>query len=189
MAKRLGEVDPTTCGEFVSFPLLPIQNVVTFLHWSVSSLGRNIRLSDFSRTNLILNRILRARYLEEETVTLPVMVGHYPPNTFVIKVGDRFYRTMINHKNKKSVNLRCRNHYTGCRFTAGLKILRFFDYAHPNFYDNDNFAVKPTKSDSHICQGYGTLMEARNDNLEWSRVAKSPSLLLNGKKCISFGPS
>ena len=117
------------------------------------------RLLSFYRNSLNFPKILNSPiYLEH----IPDLCGKY--GAYIITDGPKYYKTLVRAFNKETINLACQKRTAKCRckFKVTLKIENIFDRENPGFYDPSNLIVVPNGNmQSHSCQGFSNLFEAR----------------------------
>lgn len=110
-------------------------------------------------------------------------VEHVPANkghgSYILKLSDRFYKTLVGSVNKGSLNVTChkRSGKSPCKFRASLNMVKVFDPKSEGFYSSDNFIIKPSKGlETHTCEGYRTIFEARDPN-KYKMIQPPPEYL------------
>ena len=99
---------------------------------------------------------------------IPSHYGGPKTGVFILKCGSRFYRTLINHLSKSTVNLTCYKRRSNsnprtCPFRVIYKFRKVIDPKADGFHDPSNYVLKPGSiPNPHTCEGFLSLDEARN---------------------------
>ena len=99
------------------------------------------------------------RFDSSGTTIKPLFVGcsrQSKGGHFVFKIGTIYYPTYPKYRQKcyQSITLRCANRRRGCKFRAALNILNITDNTLPEYYNRENFEVKPVVgiAEDHTCK-------------------------------------